>query len=68
MCFLDSSDTTIKTLQNTLIPQAMESTTIKIINDAGVYYINGKRLGHDKLSGKELRALNNFIKDKKSSK
>lgn len=46
----------------------MENTTVKIINDAGVYYVNGKRLGHDQLSGKELKALNNFIKDKKSSK
>lgn len=43
----------------------MENTGIKIINDQGVYYVNGKRLGHDQLSGRELKALNNFLKDKK---
>lgn len=44
----------------------MKNTTITIINDAGVYYVNGKRLGHDTLSGKELKALNQFIKNKKN--
>ena len=36
---------------------------VEIVNDAGAYYVNGKRLGHDELTELELEELNNFIKE-----
>ncbi|WP_183147930.1 hypothetical protein [Chryseobacterium nematophagum] len=40
---------------------------INIINDGGIFYINGKRLGHDILSYEEIEALNKFIQEFKNS-
>jgi hypothetical protein len=40
---------------------------IEIVNDGGVYMINGKRLGHDILSEAEISAINEFIKEYKQS-
>ena len=37
----------------------------KIENIGGVFYINGKRLGHDILSDLEKQVLNEFIKEYK---
>lgn len=39
--------------------------TIIIENVGGIFYINHKRLGHDKLSDMEKTALNEFIKEYK---
>lgn len=39
--------------------------TVKIENIGGVFYINGKRLGHDILSDLEKQVLNEFIKEYK---
>lgn len=36
---------------------------IEIVNNGGVWYINGKRLGHDVLSEMEKQMLNEFIKE-----
>lgn len=36
--------------------------TVKIENIGGIFYINGKRLGHDILSDLERQILNDFIK------
>lgn len=41
------------------------STIIKIENHSGIWYVNHKRLGHDKLSEMETTALNEFIKEYK---
>lgn len=38
-----------------------------IKNDAGAYYVNGKRLGHDELTELEMKVLNEFIKGSKQS-
>ncbi|WP_288435290.1 hypothetical protein [uncultured Chryseobacterium sp.] len=43
------------------------SVTIRIENHNGIWYINYKRLGHDKLSEMEQSALNEFIKEFKQS-
>ena len=40
--------------------------SVKIENIGGIYYINGKRLGHDPLSDLERQILNEFIKDYKA--
>ena len=40
--------------------------TVKIENIGGIYYINGKRLGHDLLSDLEKQILNDFIKEYKA--
>lgn len=37
--------------------------TVSIQNVGGIYYINGKRLGHDTLTEMELIMLNEFIKE-----
>ena len=42
--------------------------TINIQNIGGIFYINGKRLGHDILSEAEKRAINEFIKEYKQNK
>ena len=39
--------------------------SVKIENIGGVFYINGKRLGHDILSDLEKQVLNEFIKEYK---
>lgn len=39
--------------------------TVKIKKIGGIFYINGKRLGHDKLSNTELQTLNEVIKELK---
>lgn len=39
--------------------------TVKIQNIGGIYYINGKRLGHDILTDAETNFLNDFIKEMK---
>lgn len=41
--------------------------TVIIENVGGVFYVNHKRLGHDKLSEMETTALNEFIKEFKQS-
>ena len=41
--------------------------TVIIENIGGVFYVNHKRLGHDKLSDMEKVALNEFIKEYKQS-
>lgn len=38
---------------------------VKIENIGGIFYINGKRLGHDNLSELEKQVLNEFIKEYK---
>lgn len=40
--------------------------TVIIENVGGVWYINHKRLGHDRLSEMEITALNEFIKEYKN--
>ena len=42
------------------------TVTVKIENIQGIYYINGKRLGHDILSDLEKQILNDFIKEYKA--
>lgn len=42
------------------------SAVIRIENQGGVWYVNHKRLGHDKLSDLEITALNEFIKEFKN--
>lgn len=42
--------------------------TINIQNIGGIFYINGKRLGHDTLTPEELQALDEFIREYKQSK
>jgi hypothetical protein len=44
------------------------SVTIIVENQGGIWYVNHKRLGHDKLSEMETTALNEFIKEFKQSK
>ena len=39
--------------------------TINIKNIGGIFYINGKRLGHDTLTPGELQALDEFIREYK---
>ena len=41
--------------------------TVKIENIGGIFYINGKRLGHDILSQAETMVLNEFIKEYKEN-
>lgn len=41
--------------------------TVIIENVGGVFFVNHKRLGHDKLSDMEKVALNEFIKEYKTS-
>lgn len=41
--------------------------TIVIENVGGIFYVNHKRLGHDKLSDMEITALNEFIKEFKEN-
>lgn len=41
--------------------------TVKIENIGGIFYVNGKRLGHDLLTKCEKDALNNFIKEYKEN-
>lgn len=38
---------------------------VTIVNIQGIFYINGKRLGHDILSELEIMTLNEFIKEYK---
>ena len=45
---------------------AASVVSVKIENIGGIYYINGKRLGHDLLSDLEKQILNDFIKDYKA--
>lgn len=40
---------------------------VEIIKEQGVFYINGKRLGHDILSDLERVTLNEFIREYKES-
>lgn len=42
--------------------------TINIQNIGGIFYINGKRLGHDTLLPEELQALDEFIREYKHTK
>lgn len=42
--------------------------TINIQNIGGIFYINGKRLGHDILSEAEKSAINEFIREYKQNK
>ena len=42
--------------------------TINIQNIGGIFYINGKRLGHDTLTPEELQALDEFIREYKHTK
>lgn len=39
---------------------------VTIVNIQGIFYINGKRLGHDILSELEIMTLNEFIKEYKA--
>ena len=39
---------------------------VTIVNIQGIFYINGKRLGHDVLSDPEIITLNEFIKKYKA--
>ena len=39
--------------------------TINIQNIGGIFYINGKRLGHDTLTPLELQALDELIREYK---
>ncbi|MFP7656127.1 hypothetical protein [Chryseobacterium proteolyticum] len=39
--------------------------TVTIVNDGGVFLVNGKRLGHDPLTELEMVMLNEFIKEYK---
>lgn len=39
--------------------------TVTIVNDGGVFLVNGKRLGHDALTELEMVMLNEFIKEYK---
>lgn len=41
--------------------------TVKIENIGGIFYVNGKRLGHDILSQAEIMVLNEFIKEYKEN-
>ncbi|MBP1165097.1 hypothetical protein [Chryseobacterium sediminis] len=43
------------------------SVRITIANEGGIFYINGKRLGHDTLTEMEMQVLNEFIKEFKQS-
>lgn len=45
----------------------MKTTIVKIKNVQGIFYINGKRLGHDILSDLEKQVLNEFIKEYKDN-
>jgi hypothetical protein len=38
---------------------------VTIVNIQGIFYINGKRLGHDILSDLEILTLNEFLKEHK---
>jgi hypothetical protein len=40
--------------------------TVTIVNDGGVFLVNGKRLGHDSLTQLEMAMLNEFIKEFKN--
>lgn len=40
---------------------------IEIKNEQGIFYINGKRLGHNILSEEERQELNKFIKEYKEN-
>lgn len=40
---------------------------VTIVNIQGIFYINGKRLGHDILSELEEATLNDFIKKYKEN-
>lgn len=42
-----------------------ENKVVTIVNIQGIFYINGKRLGHDILSELEIETLNKFIKEYK---
>ena len=42
--------------------------TINIQNIGGIFYINGKRLGHDTLTPEEIQALDEFIREYKHKK
>ena len=42
--------------------------TINIQNIGGIFFINGKRLGHDTLLPEELQALDEFIREYKQTK
>ena len=42
--------------------------TINIQNIGGIFYINGKRLGHDTLLPEELQALDEFMREYKKTK
>ncbi|SHJ21483.1 hypothetical protein SAMN05443429_11259 [Cruoricaptor ignavus] len=39
---------------------------IEIKNIGGIWYVNGKRLGHDELTHAEMQALDNFYKELKN--
>jgi hypothetical protein len=41
--------------------------SIKIENVGGIFYVNGKRLGHDVLTETEVTVLNEFIKEYKQN-
>ncbi len=41
---------------------------IIIENIAGIFYINGKRLGHEQLTPEELQELDEFIREFKNLK
>lgn len=41
---------------------------IVIENKGGIFFVNGKRLGHDILSDAEKICINEFIKEKKLNK
>lgn len=45
----------------------MRTLKIEIVFDHGLFYVNGKRLGHDLLTYAEKEALNNFIKEYKEN-
>lgn len=41
--------------------------TVLIQNIGGIWYINQKRLGHDKLTDTEIAAIDNFIREFKNN-
>lgn len=45
----------------------MKTLIVEIVFDHGIFYVNGKRLGHDLLTDTEKVALNNFIKEYKQN-
>lgn len=45
----------------------MKTLVVEIVFDHGIFYVNGKRLGHDLLTDSEKDALNNFIKEYKEN-